>query len=130
MKKKSGKDLSARWAEIEGEIVTGAVQGLFDAGVLVKDTASSIAPKNSGAMAGSYGVKIRHRGKNPSAVIGTSKKYAVYPEFAEDINGHRYGKQLGKPARGLYKALDLKQDEILQLVADSVGHGLDKVGGA
>ena len=133
-KKKSGEDLAARWAKIHDEVVTAATQALFDAGVLVRDTASKLAPKDTGKLAGSYGVKLRHKGADPVAVIGTSVKYATYVEFARDIKGHAYGKNLPEPARALFKALDQNEDKILALITEGVDKGLDKgldkVGGA
>ena len=78
----------------------------------------------------SYAVRMRYRGQNPAAVIGSLVPYAVYVEFAKDIKGHAYGKNLREPARVLYRSLDENEDAIVQMISDAVGRGLGGVGGA
>ena len=73
---------------------------------------------------------MRHRGAQPVAVVGTLVPYATYVEFAKDIGGKRYGKNLREPARVLYKALDENVDEINQMVAEAIAKALNGVEGA
>ena len=129
-KKKSGPDLAARFAKISEAITTEAEKALFEIGVKVKDHAARIAPKKTGRLAAGYAVRMRYRGKKPVAVVGTLVPYATYVEFAKDIGGKPYGKDLREPARVLYAALDDNYNEITQMVADAVGRGLGAVEGA
>ncbi len=129
-KKKSGPDLAARFAKLSEAIETEAEKALFDIGVKVKDAAARNAPKKTGKLASGYAVRMRHRGTKPVAVVGTLVPYATYVEFAKDIGGHEYGKNLPAPARVLYKALDDNTNEIERMVADAIGRGLGSVGGA
>ena len=129
-KKKSGPDLAARFAKISEAITTEPEKALFEIGVKVKDAAARNAPKKTGKLAAGYAVRMRYRGKNPVAVVGTLVPYATYVEFAKDIGGHRFGKDLQEPARVLYKALDDNVEEINQMVADAIGRGLGGVEGA
>lgn len=129
-KKKSGPDLAARFAKISEEVTTEAEKALFEIGVKVKDAAARNAPVKTGKLKAGYAVRMRYRGKNPVAVVGTLVPYATYIEFAKDIGGHRYGKNLPEPARVLYKALDDNVAEINQMVADAIGRGLGGVEGA
>ena len=129
-KKKSGADLAARFAKMSEAITTEAEKALFDIGVKVKDRAARIAPKKTGKLAAGYAVRIRYRGKKPVAVVGTIVPYATYVEFAKDIGGKPYGKDLREPARVLYAALDDNYNEITQMIADAVGRGLGAVEGA
>lgn len=124
MKKKSGPDLAARFAKISEAVETAAEKELFKIGVRVKDAASRLAPRGkTGKLGSSYAVRMRHRGKNPVAVIGTLVPYATYVEFAREIGGKPYGKDLRPPARVLYKALDDNVDEIEQMICDAIGLG-------
>ena len=129
-KKKSGPDLAARFAKISEAITTEAEKALFEIGVKVKDHAARIAPKKTGRLAAGYAVRMRYRGKKPVAVVGTLVPYATYVEFAKDIGGKPYGKDLREPARVLYAALDDNYNEITQMVADAIGKGLGAVEGA
>ena len=129
-KKKSGPDLAARFAKIGDAVETEAEKALFEIGVKVKDHAARIAPKKTGRLAAGYAVRMRYRGKKPVAVVGTLVPYATYVEFAKDIGGKPYGKDLREPARVLYAALDDNYNEITQMVADAVGRGLGAVEGA
>ena len=129
-KKKSGADLAARFAKMSEAITTEAEKALFDIGVKVKDHAARIAPKKTGRLAAGYAVRMRYRGKKPVAVVGTLVPYATYVEFAKDIGGKPYGKNLREPGRVLYAALDDNYNEITQMVADAVGRGLGAVEGA
>ena len=129
-KKKSGPDLAARFAKISEAVTTEAEKALFEIGVKVKDHAARIAPKKTGRLAAGYAVRMRYRGKKPVAVVGTLVPYATYVEFAKDIGGKPYGKDLREPARVLYAALDDNYNEITQMVADAVGRGLGAVEGA
>ena len=129
-KKKSGPDLAARFAKISEAITTEAEKALFEIGVKVKDHAARIAPKKTGKLAAGYAVRMRYRGKKPVAVVGTLVPYATYVEFAKDIGGKPYGKDLREPARVLYAALDDNYNEITQMVADAIGKGLGAVEGA
>ena len=129
-KKKSGTDLAARFAKLGESITTEAEKALFEIGVKVKDHAARIAPKKTGRLAAGYAVRMRYRGKKPVAVVGTLVPYATYVEFAKDIGGKPYGKDLREPARVLYAALDDNYNEITQMVADAIGKGLGAVEGA
>lgn len=129
-KKKSGPDLAARFAKMSEAITTEAEKALFEIGVKVKDHAARIAPKKTGRLAAGYAVRMRYRGKKPVAVVGTLVPYATYVEFAKDIGGKPYGKDLREPARVLYAALDDNYNEITQMVADAIGKGLGAVEGA
>ena len=129
-KKKSGPDLAARFAKLSEAIETEAEKALFDIGVKVKDAASKNAPRKSGKLASGFAVRMRHRGTTPTAVVGTLVPYATFVEFAKDINGHAYGKNLRNPARVLYKAIDDNVDEIEKMVAAAIGRGLGNVGGS
>lgn len=129
-KKRSGPDLAARFAKIGEAIETEAEKALFDIGVKVKDAAARNAPKKTGKLAAGYAVRMRHRGTKPVAVVGTLVPYATYVEFAKDIGGKPYGKNLPEPARVLYKALDDNTKEIEQMVADAIGRGLGAIEGA
>ena len=129
-KKKSGPDLAARFAKLGESITTEAEKALFEIGVKVKDHAARIAPKKTGRLAAGYAVRMRYRGKKPVAVVGTLVPYATYVEFAKDIGGKPYGKDLREPARVLYAALDDNYNEITQMVADAIGKGLGAVEGA
>ena len=129
-KKKSGPDLAARFAKLGESITTEAEKALFEIGVKVKDHAARIAPKKTGRLAAGYAVRMRYRGKKPVAVVGTLVPYATYVEFAKDIGGKPYGKDLREPARVLYAALDDNYSEITQMVADAIGKGLGAVDGA
>ena len=129
-KKKSGPDLAARFAKLGESITTEAEKALFEIGVKVKDHAARIAPKKTGRLAAGYAVRMRYRGKRPVAVVGTLVPYATYVEFAKDIGGKPYGKDLREPARVLYAALDDNYNEITQMVADAIGKGLGAVEGA
>ena len=129
-KKKSGPDLAARFAKLGESITTEAEKALFEIGVKVKDHAARIAPKKTGKLAAGYAVRMRYRGKKPVAVVGTLVPYATYVEFAKDIGGKPYGKNLREPGRVLYAALDDNYNEITQMVADAIGKGLGAVEGA
>lgn len=129
-KKRSGPGLAARFAKIGEAVETEAEKALFDIGVKVKDAAARNAPKKTGKLAAGYAVRMRHRGTKPVAVVGTLVPYATYVEFAKDIGGHVYGKNLPEPARVLYKALDDNTKEIEQMVADAIGRGLGATEGA
>ena len=129
-KKKSGPDLAARFAKLDECITTAGEKALFDIGVKLKDHAARIAPKKTGRLAAGYAVRMRYRGKKPVAVVGTLVPYATYVEFAKDIGGKPYGKDLREPARVLYAALDDNYNEITQMVADAIGKGLGAVEGA
>jgi len=129
-KKKSGPDLAARFAKIGDAIETEAEKALFEIGVKVKEAAARNAPVKSGKLKSGYAVRMRHRGTTPVAVVGTLVKHATYVEFAKDINGHAYGKNLGDTPRVLYKALDDNRGEILEMIAAAVGKGLGAVEGA
>ena len=129
-KKKSGPDLAARFAKLGESITTEAEKALFEIGVKLKDHAARIAPKKTGKLAAGYAVRMRYRGKKPVAVVGTLVPYATYVEFAKDIGGHPFGKDLPEPARVLYRALDDNYSEITQMVADAIGKGLGAVEGA
>lgn len=129
-KKRSGPDLAARFAKIGEAIETEAEKELFEIGVKVKDAAARNAPKKTGKLAAGYAIRMRHRGTKPVAVVGTLVPYATYVEFAKDIGGNPYGKNLPEPARVLYKALDDNVKEIEQMVADAIGRGLGAIEGA
>ena len=129
-KKRSGADLAARFAKISEEITTESEKALFDIGSKVKQAAQQLAPVKSGKLAAGYAVRMRHRGAQPVAVVGTLVPYATYVEFAKDIGGKPYGKDLREPARVLYAALDDNYNEITQMVADAIGKGLGAVEGA
>ena len=129
-KKRSGADLAARFAKISEEITTESEKALFDIGGKVKQAAQQLAPVHSGKLAAGYAVRMRHRGAQPVAVVGTLVPYATYVEFAKDIGGKPYGKDLREPARVLYAALDDNYNEITQMVADAIGKGLGAVEGA
>ena len=129
-KKRSGTDLAARFAKISEEITTESEKALFDIGGKVKQAAQQLAPVHSGKLAAGYAVRMRHRGAQPVAVVGTLVPYATYVEFAKDIGGKRYGKKLRSPARVLYKALDDNVDELERLIASAVAKALNGVEGA
>ena len=129
-KKRSGADLAARFAKISEEITTESEKALFDIGGKVKQAAQQLAPVHSGKLAAGYAVRMRHRGTQPVAVVGTLVPYATYVEFAKDIGGKRYGKKLRPPARVLYKALDDNVDELERLIASAVAKVLTGVEGA
>lgn len=129
-KKRSGADLAARFAKISEEITTESEKALFDIGSKVKQAAQQLAPVRSGKLAAGYAVRMRHRGTQPVAVVGTLVPYATYVEFAKDIGGKRYGKELRPPARVLYKALDDNVDELERLIASAVAKVLNGVEGA
>ena len=129
-KKRSGADLAARFAKISEEITTESEKALFDIGSKVKQAAQQLAPVRSGKLAAGYAVRMRHRGTQPVAVVGTLVPYATYVEFAKDIGGKRYGKKLRPPARVLYKALDDNVDELERLIASAVAKVLNGVEGA
>ena len=129
-KKRSGADLAARFAKISEEITTESEKALFDIGGKVKQAAQQLAPVHSGKLAAGYAVRMRHRGTQPVAVVGTLVPYATYVEFAKDIGGKRYGKKLRSPARVLYKALDDNVDELERLIASAVAKVLNGVEGA
>ena len=129
-KKRSGADLAARFAKISEEITTESEKALFDIGSKVKQAAQQLAPVRSGKLAAGYAVRMRHRGAQPVAVVGTLVPYATYVEFAKDIGGKRYGRKLREPARVLYKALDENVDEINQMVAEAIAKALNGVEGA
>ena len=129
-KKRSGADLAARFAKISEEITTESEKALFDIGSKVKQAAQQLAPVHSGKLSAGYAVRMRHRGTQPVAVVGTLVPYATYVEFAKDIGGKRYGKKLRPPARVLYKALDDNVDELERLIASAVSKVLNGVEGA
>ena len=129
-KKKSGPDLAARFAKLSEDVKTEAEKALFEIGIKVRDAARRLAPVKTDKLRSSYAVRMRYRGQNPAAVIGSLVPYAVYVEFAKDINGHAYGKNLREPARVLYRSLDENEDAIVQMISDAVGRGLGGVGGA
>lgn len=129
-KRKSGPDLAARFAKISEAIETETEKALFAIGVKIKDAAARSAPRKSGKLAAGYAVRMRYRNKTPIAVVGTLVPYATYVEFAKDIGGHEYGKNLPEPARVLYKALDDNVNEITQMIADAIGRGLGRIEGA
>ena len=129
-KKKSGPDLAARFAKIGDAIETEAEKALFEIGLKVKEAAARNAPVKSGQLKSGYAVRMRHRGTTPVAVVGTLVKHATYVEFAKDISGHEYGKNLGDTPRVLYKALDDNRDDIVQMIAAAVAKGLGAVEGA
>ena len=129
-KKRSGPDLAARFAKISEEITTEAEKALFEIGVKVRDEARRLAPVKTGKLASGYAVRMRYRGTQPVAVIGTLVPYATYVEFAQDIGGKRYGKNLRDPARVLYKALDENAAEINRMVAEAIAKALNGVEGA
>ena len=129
-KKRSGPDLAARFVKIGEAIETEAEKALFESGVKVRDAAARNAPVKSGELKSGYAVRMRHRGKTPVAVVGTLVKHATYVEFAKDISGHEYGKNLGDTPRVLYKALDDNRGEILEMIAAAVAKGLGAVEGA
>jgi len=129
-KKRSGPDLAARFAKISDDITTESEKALFEIGMKVRDAAARLAPVKSGKLAGGYAVRMRHRGTQPVAVVGSLVKYATYVEFAKDISGHRYGRELRDPARVLYKALDDNYQEINQMVLEAVQKALNGVEGA
>lgn len=124
-KKRSGPDLAARFAKLGEAVESEAEKALFEMGVMVKDEAASLAPVAKGTLKAGYSVRMRHRGKTPVAVVGTLVKHATYVEFAKDINGHPYGKNLGDTPRVLYKALDEKTPELLEKIAEAVARGLE-----
>ena len=130
-KKKSGKDLAARFAAIGDAIETEAEKELFQIGVLVKDAASANANQGeTGNLKSGYSVRMRHRDDGtPIAVVGTLVPYATYIEFAKDIGGHPYLPDAETP-RALYKARDEKTDDIVERIAAAVGRGLGAVEGA
>ncbi len=129
-KKRSGPDLAARFAKISEEITTESEKALFAIGTKVKEAAQRLAPVKTGKLASGYAVRMRYRGTQPVAVVGTLVPYATYVEFAKDIGGKRYGKNLREPARVLYKALDENVDEINQMVAEAIAKALNGVEGA
>jgi hypothetical protein len=125
-KKKSGTDFAARFAKLSEAVTTEAEKELFEIGVMVKDAAQQIAPVKTGTLKAGYAVRMRYRGTTPVAVVGTLVKYAHYVEFAEKIKGRPYGKNLRKPGRVIYAALDAKRNEIESRIADAVAKGLEK----
>ena len=129
-KKRSGKDLAARFAKISEEITTEAEKALLEIGTKVKEAAAGLAPEQTGKLASGYAVRMRYRGTQPAAVVGTLVPYATYVEFAKDIKGKPYGKKLREPARVLYKALDDNTAEINQMVAAAIQKALNGVEGA
>ena len=129
-KKRSGKDLAARFASISEEITTEAEKALLEIGTKVKEAAAQLAPEKTGKLASGYAVRMRYRGTQPVAVVGTLVPYATYVEFAKDIGGKQYGKKLRDPARVLYKALDDNVAEINQMVAAAIQKALNGVEGA
>ena len=128
-KTRSGPDIAARFAFESEAISNEAEKAIFDCGVLVKAGAQELAPVHTGRLKTSYGVKLRRRGENPSAVIGTAVPYATYVEFARVIRGYPYGKNLRDPARVLYRALDNSEEEIVRRIDAAVGRALEKVAG-
>lgn len=129
-KRKSGPDLAARFAKLSESITTEAEKALLEIGMVVRDAAAGNAPVASGTLAGSYAVRMRYRGTQPRAVVGTLAKHATYVEFAKQVHGHKYGKNLPEPARVLYKALDDNVGQINKMVADAVSRGIGGVDGA
>lgn len=129
-KKKSGKDLAARFAAIGDAIETDGEKELFQIAVLVKDAASANAHKGkTGQLKAGYAVRMRHRGNVPVAVVGTLVPYATYFEFAKDIGGSPYLPDVETP-RALYKALDDNTTDIVERIAAAIGRGLGAVEGA
>ena len=129
-KVRSGPDLAARFAKLSEEITTEAEKALFEIGTMIKNDAAALAPVKSGKLKAGYAVRMRHRGNNPVAIVGTLVPYATYVEFAKEINGHPYGKKLRDPARVLYEALDENRDKVEQMIADAIAKGLGGVQGA
>ena len=127
---RSGPDLAARFAKLSEEITTEAEKALFEIGTIVRNDAAALAPVKSGKLKSGYAVRMRHRGNNPVAVVGTLVPYATYVEFAKEISGHPYGEKLTDPARVLYKALDNNRDKVEQMIADAINKGLEGVQGA
>ena len=128
-KKRSGPDLAARFAKLGEAVESAAEKALFEIAVKVKDHAASLAPKKTGKLAAGYAVRMRHRGNTPVAVVGTLVPYATYVEFAKDVRGKPYGKNLPDPARVLYKALDEDASDITEQIAAAIGRGLGAVEG-
>lgn len=129
-KKKSGTDFAARFAKLSESITTEAEKALFEIGVMVKDDAQALAPVGkTGDLKAGYAVRMRYRGTQPAAVVGTLVPYAHYVEFAKTIKGKPYGKELRKPGRVIYAALDANRDKITKMIADAVAKGLNAAGG-
>lgn len=129
MAKKSRNDLAARFAKLSEAVETEAEKALFEIAVKVKDHAVRIAPKKTGKLAAGYAVRMRHRDKTPVAVVGTLVPYATYIEFAKDVRGKPFGKNLPEPARVLYKALDENVNDITEQIAAAIGRGLGAIEG-
>ena len=133
-KKRSGPDLATRFAKIGEVIETAAEWELIKIGTKVRDEASKNAssnPKSSGDLGNSYGVRLRHRGTTPVAVIGTTSPYGTIYEFAKDVSGHAYGKNTKhEPGRALYAAMDDNMKDIEKMIADAIGKGLGAIEGA
>jgi len=127
VKKKSGADLRARFEKLSEIITTEAEKSLAGIAVIVQQEAKSLAPKHTGTLAESIGIRIRYDGTTPRAVIGTNVKYATYIEFARDIKGHAFMPDV-PTARFLNKAMDNKREAVIEAVKMAIQKGVAKCG--
>ena len=72
---------------IEAKVTPAVLAATTKALELIKDTAQSIVPVDTGALRESIEVEIRETGKTVVGVVGPNVPYALYVEFGTGIAG-------------------------------------------